>query len=255
MGIFIYIGIMADWKNGFLLYKDLEPTVAKLSNEEAGKLFKHLLQYVNDKEPTLDDRLLELVFEPIKQSLKRDLKKRDWIRKKRAEAWKLWGLAKLANASKWKQKLANVAVNDSVSVSDSVSDSVINKKRSQEQKEKIWKTYPHARKWKKQEAMNYIIKQDYEVVLHTVNIYKWEVQVWLQDAKYVPWCHLWCRDFVAYSEMIAKNKLKEIYNRLLEWRKTEEIKQFTDDFWKDVVMWLYAERTEEQHKLLLSWLQ
>lgn len=112
---------MADWKNSFLLYKDLEPIVAKLSNEEAGKLFKHLLQYVNDKDPTLDDRLLELVFEPIKQSLKRDLKKRDWIRKKRAEAGKLWGIAKVANASKWKQKLANVAV----SVSDIVSDNVI----------------------------------------------------------------------------------------------------------------------------------
>lgn len=116
---------MADWKNSFLLYKDLEPTVAKLSNEEAGKLFKHLLQYVNDKEPVLDDRLLELVFEPIKQSLKRDLKKRDWIRKKRAEAGKLWGIAKVANASKWKQKLANVAVSDSVSVSVSDSDTVI----------------------------------------------------------------------------------------------------------------------------------
>lgn len=115
---------MADWKNGFLLYKDLEPTIAKLSDEEAGKLLKHLLKYVNDKEPVLEDRLLEIVFEPIKQSLKRDLKKRDWIRKKRAEAGKLWGIAKVANASKWKQKLANVAVSDSVSVSDTVTDTV-----------------------------------------------------------------------------------------------------------------------------------
>jgi hypothetical protein len=130
-----------------------------------------------------------------------------------------------------------------------------NTKRSKEQKEKIWKTYPHSRKGKKQDAINYIIKQDYEVVLHTVNIYKWEVYVGMQDATYVPWCHLRCRDFVPYSEMIAKNKLKEIYNRLLEWRKTEEIKQFTDDFWQEYVLGLYEERAKEQQKLLLSWLQ
>lgn len=122
---FFYLkSIMSNWKNSFILYKDLEPTIAKLSDEEAGKLFKHLLQYVNDKDPILDDRLLELVFEPIKQSLKRDLEKWDWIRNKRSEAGKLWGIAKLANASKWKQKLANVAVSVSDSVSVSVSDSV-----------------------------------------------------------------------------------------------------------------------------------
>lgn len=146
-----------DGKNSFLLYRDLEPTIAKLADDEAGKLFKHLLAYVNDKDPTLEDRLLELVFEPIKQSLKRDLKKREWIRKKRAEAWKLWGKAKLANASKWKQSVANVAV----SVSDSVSDNDSGKKKksfspppldevvqyflenwySQESAEKAWKYY------------------------------------------------------------------------------------------------------------------
>ena len=97
---FFYLkSIMSNWKNSFILYKDLEPTIAKLSDEEAGKLFKHLLQYVNDKDPILDDRLLELVFEPIKQSLKRDLEKWDWIRNKRSEAGKLWGIAKLAKAS------------------------------------------------------------------------------------------------------------------------------------------------------------
>ena len=57
-----------------------------LTDEEAGKLIKHLLSYVNDEAPVLEDRMLEIVFEPIKQSLKRDLDKRQEIKKKRSEA-------------------------------------------------------------------------------------------------------------------------------------------------------------------------
>ena len=111
-------------KKSFVLYCDIEPTIAKLTDDEAGKLFKHLLQYVNDKNPTLDDRFLDVVFEPIKQSLKRDLEKRSETKEKRAEAGSLgWqarakNLANQANASKCKQKVANQAVSVSVNVSD-----------------------------------------------------------------------------------------------------------------------------------------
>lgn len=66
---------MAENKRGFLLYADLITTVEKLPDEKAGKLFKHILQYVNDLEPVSDDLIIDLVFEPIKQALKRDLEK------------------------------------------------------------------------------------------------------------------------------------------------------------------------------------
>lgn len=66
---------MAKDKKSFLLYCDLIHTVKKLSDEQAGKLLKHILSYVNDENPITDDIILDLVFEPIKQSLKRDLKK------------------------------------------------------------------------------------------------------------------------------------------------------------------------------------
>jgi hypothetical protein len=65
---------MAENKKSVLLYCDIIHTVKELSNEEAGKLFKHYLEYINDLNPT-SDRLTELLFEPIKQNLKRDLKK------------------------------------------------------------------------------------------------------------------------------------------------------------------------------------
>ena len=60
-------------KKGFLLYADIQNVINKLSDEYAGKLFKHILAYVNDENPTINDLLLEIAFEPIKQQLKRDL--------------------------------------------------------------------------------------------------------------------------------------------------------------------------------------
>lgn len=66
---------MAQDKQSFILYCDLIHMVNKLSDEKAGKLFKHVLAYVNDQYPETDDPLIEIAFEPIKQSLKRDLRK------------------------------------------------------------------------------------------------------------------------------------------------------------------------------------
>ena len=66
---------MAKNKKSVLLYCDIIHTVEPLTNEEAGKLFKHYLRYINDQNPESPDRLTALLFEPIKQNLKRDLKK------------------------------------------------------------------------------------------------------------------------------------------------------------------------------------
>lgn len=66
---------MAEGKKSFLMYTDTISVVDKLTDEEAGRLFKHLLRYVNDLNPTPPDRLTELLFEPIKLALKRDLSK------------------------------------------------------------------------------------------------------------------------------------------------------------------------------------
>ena len=70
---------MAENKKSFLLYCDLIHTINKLPNEKAGELFKHILEYVNDNDPTTDDLLISISFEPIKQQLKRDLKKFEGI--------------------------------------------------------------------------------------------------------------------------------------------------------------------------------
>jgi hypothetical protein len=71
---------MAEGKNSFVLYADYIGTFEELTDDEAGKLIKHLFRYVNDENPVTDDKLIKIAFEPIKQQLKRDLQK--WAEKK-----------------------------------------------------------------------------------------------------------------------------------------------------------------------------
>jgi len=104
---------MATEKKSFLLYCDIIYTISELNNEQAGKLFKHILEYVNDLNPETEDIITRIAFEPIKQSLKRDLQKYENIRLKNKEnALKRW------NASAFERKRTNTKNADSDSVSD-----------------------------------------------------------------------------------------------------------------------------------------
>lgn len=110
---------MADNKKSFLLYCDLIYTIEKLTDEQAGKLLKHTLKYVNDQNPTPEDILTEIVFEPIKQSLKRDLLKYEGIRVKNKEsADKRWAHKNNASASERMQTDTKNADSDSDKDSD-----------------------------------------------------------------------------------------------------------------------------------------
>lgn len=79
---------MADGKKSFVLYADLLDNIEHLTNEEKGILFNHLLEYVNDKNPILEDRILVTAWKPIEKQLKRDLKKFEEVKTKRSEAGK-----------------------------------------------------------------------------------------------------------------------------------------------------------------------
>jgi hypothetical protein len=120
---------MAKDKKSFVLYADLLTSVDHLTDEELGKLFRHTLQYVNDLNPVMEDRLLLTAWKPIERSLKEDLKKWEEIRIKRAKSGAKGGkqrVANQANATFAKQNQANQAV----SVTDTVSDNVINKEKN-----------------------------------------------------------------------------------------------------------------------------
>jgi len=66
---------MAKDKKSVVIYVDWIDTFESLQDDEAGKLIKHLFRYVNDLNPEAPDRLIGLMFEPLKATLKRDLKR------------------------------------------------------------------------------------------------------------------------------------------------------------------------------------
>lgn len=93
-------------KKSFVLYSDFKATLDKLPDNEAGKLFKLILDFVNGIDVKPDSLLLDVVFEPIKQQMVRDQEKYAEELEKRRIAGQLGGLTKANNA---KQSLANLA--------------------------------------------------------------------------------------------------------------------------------------------------
>lgn len=158
---------MAKDKKSFLLYSDLLDKIEMLTIEERGVLFTHLLEYVNDKEPVLTDRLLLAAWKPIELELKRDLKKYEATKENKANGGRLGNLKRwnidlyedvinknisLEEAeiivisrkashtdSNLSHTIASVAVNDNVNVNDNVSvNDINNNNTSSNKKSKIF---------------------------------------------------------------------------------------------------------------------
>lgn len=123
---------MAEDKKSFVAYADWQSQFNLLSDDEAGRLIKHLFSYVNDESPefSASDRLLIMAFEPIKNQLKRDLKKYETIKKRRSEAGKKSAEIRAKSVDQEstnltsddfvKQEPTNPTVNDIVNGTDTV---------------------------------------------------------------------------------------------------------------------------------------
>jgi len=120
---------MSDKKKSFIIHIDSLDVIDDLTDEQAGKLLKAIKSYHKDDEIVLDS-ITKIAFAPFKSQFARDHEKWENVRTARASAGSKGGKQKVANASKSKQKVANLAVsvNGSVSGSDSVSDKKESKK-------------------------------------------------------------------------------------------------------------------------------
>lgn len=125
---------MAKDKKSFVAYADWNKTFEKLSDEEAGRLAKMMFSFVSDENPEAPDRITELLFEPIKGQLERDLEKYKEVRQKRAESGRNGGIKSGETRSKTEQNEANAsnmkqneAVTDTVNVNDNVTDILLEK--------------------------------------------------------------------------------------------------------------------------------
>lgn len=150
---------MAEHKKSFILYADLIYTVKKMPKDKAGELLMTILEYVNDLNPVVTDLMIDIAFEPIKQQMKRDLVKWEDVKETKSQSGilgnlKRWnldlyqqviekkltieGALEIAKHRKGSHtdrtvshSVANIAVNDSVTVNDTVTvtvnDTVIKK--------------------------------------------------------------------------------------------------------------------------------
>jgi Family of unknown function (DUF6291) len=105
---------MADNKKSFILYCDQKGVWDKLNDDQAGKLIKHIISYVNDENPIVPDFIIELAFEPIKQQLKRDLRKWEKQYQQRVEAGKKSAEVRKRNSTTVNERLISSTVNVNV---------------------------------------------------------------------------------------------------------------------------------------------
>ena len=117
---------MAEGKKSFIFYCDWKATFDELTDEQAGKLIKHLLSYVNDENPETSDPVTKIAFANMKTTLKRYLKKYEkYIEKQRVNGQKGGRPKKTQKTQPFFEKPKKA---DSVSVSDSEYTNVYNKK-------------------------------------------------------------------------------------------------------------------------------
>jgi hypothetical protein len=112
---------MAKDKKSFVAYCDWLESFEELTDEEAGRLAKHLFRYVNDLNPEAPDKITKMCFIPIKQSLKRDLVKYEERADRARENGAKGGRPK---TQKTQSVISEPKKPDSVSVSVSVNDNV-----------------------------------------------------------------------------------------------------------------------------------
>lgn len=134
---------MAENKKGIIIYVDLIHTIKKVIEKDrlngtnnSGELFYHLLEYVNDLNPEPINDIVDFLFEPIKQQLKRDLVKWEQFREKQSQNGKLGGRPKNPDVKTENpenpslnlksQKSLKVTVKDIVTVTDTVKEKVNN---------------------------------------------------------------------------------------------------------------------------------
>ncbi len=121
---------MAENKKSFIAYADWIDIFEELEDDEAGRLVKHLWRYVNDLNPSTNDRMVKVSFTTIRNTLKRDLLKYQNIIDRNRENGKKGGRPKkpsglIGNPDKHK-KADSVNDSDSVNVNDTVNEENIN---------------------------------------------------------------------------------------------------------------------------------
>lgn len=92
-------------KKSFVLYNDYQQHIDRLTDEQAGKLFKAIFDYVNTGTITILEGQADMAFSFIALQLDRDVEKYEEICRKRSENGRAGGLARAENERLLKEGL------------------------------------------------------------------------------------------------------------------------------------------------------
>lgn len=81
-------------KKSFLIYNDLKLTLDKLPNDLAGELFKMIIDFANDEQPTTENLSVDIAFSHIKAQMIRDSKTWESKSKERSYSGRMGNLKK-----------------------------------------------------------------------------------------------------------------------------------------------------------------
>jgi len=134
-------------KKSFIAYNNWQNTFDQLTDEEAGKLVRHIFAYVNGNIEQSEDKITRVAFSQIKDSIDRDLEKWEQQLEQRRDAGRKSGeVRKRTTVNENERPLTTVNETqrnrtDSVSVSDSVNESVSDINSNAPKFEDFWIAY------------------------------------------------------------------------------------------------------------------
>ena len=136
-------------QKSFILHQDSLVILEKMTDEQAGKFIKILYYFKKTGELQELDFAMQMATTPFLNQFKRDGIKYNNVCEARKLAGSKGGKQKVANASKCKQKVANLAENDNDSDNDNENDS---KKEEGENFQIFWNKYDYKKSRSKSEA-------------------------------------------------------------------------------------------------------
>lgn len=197
-----------------------------MNDEDAWLLLKHILAYTNDKNPDPPNLVVDLVFEPIKQFLKRDLEKWKDETIKRSEAGKKWMKTRWGNNDIKPITNNNSVINGITNITDSVSDSVSVSESVIKNKKKTTFSPPTLDEVKDYFTSKWYTEESGERAFEYYNVAWWidwqgkQVRNWKQKMNSV-----WFKE---------ENKKREM--TMEQWRDLRDkmgIKEFTIKYWNE----------------------
>ena len=226
-------------KSSFVFRKRYFNQISNLTVEQKAILLDKICEYQTNWRRTATMDSTDMLMSIMVDERKNDDEKYLEICERNKINWKHWWRPKKNRKNPVGLKKPKKADNDNdiwyiENKETYISKDIYTKK---EEFETFWKTYPHARKWKKNESYEYFKNLDTAEVMKQTQILKRKINAWLLESQYVPACERWIRDFTPLNDDVIKQDLMKICKRHLNkwWDIKQRAMELKQTFWDQLI--------------------